>query len=111
MLVLEPALPAPWQYYADRAIEAHQGRADCFGLGREEQLCETLRVIEQKIPFDDACRKRLDRLPQNRSKKHFRLLQRLADIARATKLVEPSSLELRDEVEGVASGRRCNNSA
>jgi hypothetical protein len=101
MPLLETSLSAPWQYYADRAREAHLGRADFFGLGREEQLWATLDVIESEIPFDEECRKRLDRIPQNRAKKHIRLLKKLADFAHASVPIEQPLVELQDEVEAV----------
>src|SRR5262249_41144094 len=41
--------------------------------GREELLWETLVVIQSGVPFNDECRKRLDRIPWNRAKKHRRL--------------------------------------
>ena len=43
----DPVLPSHWMYYADRAVEAHRGRADGYGYGRgrEEQLDEILRLI------------------------------------------------------------------
>lgn len=73
MSVPDPALPPHWQYYADRADEAHRGRAADYGRGREEQLDETLRLIEKGRRFTKKLRRRLDRLPYNRSKKHTRL--------------------------------------
>ncbi|QJW95377.1 hypothetical protein [Frigoriglobus tundricola] len=73
MSVSDVGLPPLWQYYSDHAREAHDGRADEFGQGREEQLNETLRLIESGKPFTNAMRATLDRLPRNRSKKHVRL--------------------------------------
>ncbi len=73
MSISDQSLSTYWQYYADRAWETHQGRADEYGLGCEEQLCETLAVIQRDESFDEACRSRLDRMPHNRAKKHRRL--------------------------------------
>ena len=101
MSILMTALPAPWQYYADRARDAHHGRADDFNLGREEQLWATLEVIEKGEPFDDQCRMRLDRLPQNRAKKYRRLLQTMANLVFAKMEIKPMFIEHRDEVEVV----------
>ncbi len=81
MVISNSALSAPWQYYSQRAREAHLGRADHFGAGREEQLWDVLKAIEKGESFDDACKSRLDRIPQNRSKKHLRLLQAYSLIA------------------------------
>jgi hypothetical protein len=72
------SLPAHWDYYLDRSLEAQTARYDDLGHGREEQLWETLDVIQKGGPFDDATRERLDRLPWNRAKKHRRLRRRLA---------------------------------
>jgi hypothetical protein len=76
MSISDAAIPPHWQYYSDRASEAHEGRADDLGQGREEQLNETLLLIESGKPFTDEERKRLDNLPHNRAKKHARLLKR-----------------------------------
>jgi hypothetical protein len=73
MSVPDADIPPHWQYYSDRACEAHEGRSDDFGSGREEQLDETLRFIETGEPFTDDKRAALDRLPFNRSKKYARL--------------------------------------
>ena len=100
MSVLETVLSAPWLYYSNRARETHLGRADHFNLG-EEQLWETLRVIESGEPFDADCRNRLDRIPQNRAKKYLRLLQKLALFARPATSIEPPFLDVKDEVEAV----------
>ena len=97
----DPPLPAHWQYYADRAHEAHVGRADDFGHGREEQLWETLRVIERGEPFTNDCRSRLDRLPQNRAKKYRRLRRRLASMAPDLSKEQTSPVELNDTVANV----------
>ncbi len=66
-------LPTHWQFYADRARQAHLGLADDFGQGREELLNDTLTFIETGDPFTDEARDRLDRVPHNRAKKHRRL--------------------------------------
>jgi DNA-directed RNA polymerase specialized sigma24 family protein len=66
-------LPSHWQYYAERAREAHLGYADDFGQGREELLHETLKFIRTGDPFTDERRASLDRVPHNRAKKHRRL--------------------------------------
>jgi hypothetical protein len=73
MSVPDDDLPPHWKYYADRADEAHRGRADDYGQGREEQLDETLRLIEKGKRFTKNRMARLDRLPHNRSKKYTRL--------------------------------------
>ena len=73
--MLAPPRPIPlwWQYYSDRAHEAHRGYANHFGQAREELLHETLNFIRTGNPFTDQQRARLDRVPQNRAKKHLRL--------------------------------------
>lgn len=101
MSVDDSELPAEWQYYCDRAAEAHQGRADHFGQGREEQLCETLAVIERGEPFTEACRRRLDRLPQNRAKKHQRLLRKFHLMALATPPVVTDAVDAKELSEFV----------
>ena len=73
MLALANSVPFWWQYYSDRAREAHCGYADDFGQGREELLHETLKFISTGSPFTDEHRGRLDRVPHNRAKKHRRL--------------------------------------
>lgn len=73
MSVSDDDLPPHWKYYATRAHEAHCGRADDYGQGREEQLDETLSLIAKGRRFTKKLRQRLDRLPHNRSKKHTRL--------------------------------------
>ena len=70
---LDPPLPAHWQFYADQARLAHHSRVDDFGYAREELLSETLAVIESGVPWTDDCRRRLERIPQNRAKKYRRL--------------------------------------
>ena len=72
------SLPAHWDYYLSRSLEAAAARYDDLGRGREEQLWETLDVIQKGAPFVDATRDRLDRLPRNRAKKYARLRRRLA---------------------------------
>jgi hypothetical protein len=72
-------LPAHWQYYSDRATEAHHAPADEFGQGREEQLGKTLEHIESGNSFTDEVRERLDRTPHNRAKKHRRLRRELQE--------------------------------
>jgi hypothetical protein len=101
MSILTTALPAPWQYYADRARDAHCGPANDFNLGREEQLWAILESIEKGESFDDQCRMRLDRIPQNRAKKYRRLLQTMANLARSKQVKYRVFLETRDEVEVV----------
>src|SRR5947207_14392833 len=81
MSVSDAPLPAHWQYYLDRSREADAGRADDLGLGREEQLWETLKVIESGEPFTDDTRRRLDRIPHNRAKKYRRVRGHLASRA------------------------------
>jgi hypothetical protein len=66
-------LAAHWQFYEDRARQAHLGPTDDYGQGREELLNDTLTFIQTGAPFTDEVRDRLDRVPQNRSKKHLRL--------------------------------------
>jgi DNA-directed RNA polymerase specialized sigma24 family protein len=95
----EAALSAPWQYYSDRAHEAHSCRADHFGAGREEQLWEILNAIESNQTFDDACRQRLDRIPQNRAKKHLRLLLAYSLIAPESAASCERQVDLVDEVQ------------
>ena len=96
----EIALTEQWVYYQDRAKEAHLGRADHFGLAREEQLWETLRSIESGEPFDAQCRKRLDHIPQNRAKKHLRIRQRL--VHKDHSIVFPdSTVDAKDDVNAV----------
>lgn len=73
MSTSHPILAPQWQYYADHSSEADRGKADDFGLAREEQLNETLEAIERGESFDEDCLARLDRIPQNRAKKHRRL--------------------------------------
>lgn len=101
MSVQDPPLLPHWQYYSDRAHEAHVGRADDFGLGREEQLWETLHAIQRGEPFTDVCRHRLDRLPQNRAKKYRRLLRRLASMAPELPGEHTSPVELADTLANV----------
>lgn len=73
MFAAHPILAPQWQYYADRSSEADRGKADEFGHAREEQLNEVLHAIERGDVFDEECLARLDRIPQNRAKKHRRL--------------------------------------
>lgn len=101
MSAVDSELPVEWQYYRDRAAEAQLGRADHFGQGREEQLWEMLAVIERGEPLTEARRRRLDRIPQNRAKKHLRLLQELDLMARATHSVKSNVVEIRDSAEFV----------
>ena len=81
MSIPDTAIPPHWQYYSDRACETHEGRADDFGYGREEQLDETLAFIASGKPFTDKERKRLDNLPHNRAKKYARLRERIEGMA------------------------------
>jgi hypothetical protein len=85
MSVEHASIPPSWLYYQDRSAEADASRADDFGHGREEQLWETLKVIESGEPFTEACRSRLDRVAQNRAKKHRRLRLHLASLAGAVR--------------------------
>src|SRR5439155_20826841 len=73
MSVSDDSLPSQWQYYSDRAREAHAGYAGDFGQGREELLHETLKFIGTGNQFTDEQRARLDRIPHNRAKRHRRL--------------------------------------
>lgn len=66
-------LPVHWRFYEDRARQAHLGPADDYSQGREELLNDTLTFMKTGDPFTDEVRDRLDRLPQNRAKKHRRL--------------------------------------
>lgn len=73
-LSIAPSILAPqWQYYANHSSETDRGKADEFGHAREEQLNEVLLAIELGDVFDEECQARLDRIPQNRAKKHRRL--------------------------------------
>src|SRR5438552_3652834 len=98
MSTSDSPLPAHWQFYAERAHQTHHGRVDDFGYGREELLWETLSVIQSGTPFTDDCRQRLDRIPQNRGKKHQRLrLYLMARIPPASNH-EASAVEVADAV-------------
>jgi hypothetical protein len=100
---VERALSAPWQYYHDRAREAHFGPADFFGFGREEQLWETLAVIEAGAPFNDACQQRLDRIPQNRAKKYRRLMRYLKGAAVVFHRSGEQAVDVADEAAAAQS--------
>ena len=102
MCIAESAPPPHWQYYSDRAREAHLGRADHYGTGREEQLDEILECIRKGEPLTERRRGQLERLPQNRGKKYLRLLQYLECRQRTEPSVTAVDIiELRDEVEFV----------
>jgi hypothetical protein len=73
MSVPDNSPPSHWQYYSDRASEAHAGYVGDFGQGREELLHEALKFIGTGKPFTDEQRARIDRIPHNRAKKHRRL--------------------------------------
>jgi hypothetical protein len=77
MSVSDDQLPPHWQYYAERSHDSHHGLADDFGQGREEQVNETLKLIDSGKRFTKRRREWLDRLPHNRGKKHLRLRNRL----------------------------------
>ncbi|HEV3438767.1 MAG TPA: hypothetical protein VG122_15485 [Gemmata sp.] len=66
-----------WQYYADLSSETHNGRVDNRGLGREEQLNETLEAIKRGEELNEAIKSRLGRMPHNRGKKHYHIRQYL----------------------------------
>jgi hypothetical protein len=68
-----PPLPPSWQHYANRSLQAHRAYADDYGQGREEQLNETLNLIQLNGTLTDEQRAGLDRIPHNRSKKYKRL--------------------------------------
>jgi hypothetical protein len=108
MSTSDSSLPAHWQYYAERAHEAHHGRVDAFAYGREELLWATLAVIESGSPFTDECRQRLNRLPWNRAKKYRRLRGRLMSrrtVASAQDLtaVDVANADAVEQVRGMLS--------
>ncbi len=94
-------LPAPWQYYAARARQTDRVRVGDFGNGLEELLRETLEVIQSGVPFSDACRQRLDRIPLNRAKKHRRLRLYLRQRPSVAANQETSPLEVAESIEQV----------
>jgi hypothetical protein len=98
MSVPANSLPSQWQYYSDRAREAHRGYSDDFGQGREELLHETLKFIGTGNPFTCEDRARLERIPHNRAKKHRRLrLYIYGNVA-------PTYLDAKDDPEGQLIG-------
>lgn len=101
MSTSDSSLPSHWQYYAECARQAHHGRVEDFGYGREELLGETLAVIESGLPFTDDCRQRLDRLPRNRAKKHRRLRLYLFGKRSPARAQELSAVDVADAIDQV----------
>ena len=96
------ALLSPhWRFYSDRSEQTHQGRVDDFGYGREELLSETLALIEAGVPFTDNLRRRLDRIPRNRSKKYRRLRIRIFQNSSGATRPEVAAVELAEEVQQI----------
>jgi hypothetical protein len=95
------SLPAHWQFYSDRAYQAHHGRVDDFGYGCEELLWETLAVIQSGVRFTEDCRQRLDRIPWNRAKKHRRMRKLLAQGLPRERASETDIVETADLVDMV----------
>jgi hypothetical protein len=103
MSTSDSSLPAHWQFYAERARQAHHGRVDDIGYGREELLWETLAVIQSGVPFTDDCRQRLDRLSWNRAKKHRRLRLHLPGGLSSASAQAESAVEVADSAHQVRS--------
>ena len=89
------ALPTEWQYYADRARDAHTASCDPLAAGREEQLDKILASIATGRDFTPAVVARLERLPWNRAKKHRRFdrtLRQRESVRERTALRPPHSI-------------------
>lgn len=101
MFAVHPILAPQWQYYAEHSSEADRGKADEFGHGREEQLNEVLHAIERGDVFDEECLARLDRIPQNRAKKHRRLRVVVKNRVSAIESVASDCAERADTIASV----------
>jgi hypothetical protein len=88
MSEVAPSLSTHWQYYLNRAREADINRLDTFGYGREEQLDAILTAIRDGIDFTEDLIGRLDRIPQNRARKHRRLLSHFRSPTTPSRQVE-----------------------
>ncbi len=82
------SLSTHWHYYLTRAREADANRFDTFGYGREEQLDEILMSIQDGLDFTEDLIGRFDRIPQNRARKHRRLLSHIKSPATPYRLEE-----------------------